>query len=74
MPYNNDFFGDIMAGYSKQFLIDAFMSRYIQHVSIETLEQLEQMAIELYDRVGRDKFRDYASLSADAIKQYKNQC
>lgn len=62
-----------MAGYSKQFLIDAFMSRYIQHISIEKLESLEQMAIDLYDRVGRDKFRDYASLSADAIKQYKNQ-
>ena len=74
MPYNNDFFGDIMAGYSKQFLIDAFMSRYVPHISIEALVDLEKSAIDLYDRVGRDKFRDYASLSAEAIRDYKNKC
>jgi len=62
-----------MAAYSKEFLIDAFMSRYLAHISIEKLEQLEQMAVDLYDRVGRDKFRDYASLSAEAIREYKNQ-
>ena len=64
-----------MAGYTKEFLIAAFMSRYIQCslLSIEQLEQLEQLATECYDKFGRDKFRDYASLSADAIKQYKAQ-
>jgi len=62
-----------MAGYSKEFLIDAFMSRYVacQLISVESLEHLEKLAIDLYDRVGRDKFRTYASLDADAIKQYK---
>ena len=63
-----------MATYSKQFLIDAFMSRYMQALTIEGLESLEQMATYLYDRVGRDKFRDYASLSAEAIRDYKNKC
>ena len=63
-----------MAGYSKQFLIDAFLSRYLSACTIEQLESLEQMAVDLYDRVGRDKFRDYASLSADAIRDYKNKC
>ena len=63
-----------MAVYSKQFLIDAFMSRYMQALTIEGLESLEQMATDLYDRVGRDKFRDYASLSAEAIRDYKNKC
>lgn len=63
-----------MAAYSKQFLIDAFMSRYMQALTIEGLESLEQMATDLYDRVGRDKFRDYASLSAEAIRDYKNKC
>ena len=29
------------------------------------------MANELYDAVGRDKFRAYCALDADAIKQYK---
>lgn len=62
-----------MAGYSKEFLIDAFMSRYFLHISIEALVDLEKSATELYDRVGRDKFRDYASLSAEAIREYKNQ-
>jgi hypothetical protein len=62
-----------MAGYNKDFLIDAFMSRYIHCtlITIEQLEKMEQMAIDLYDKVGRDKFRAYASLDAEAIKLYK---
>lgn len=62
-------------GYSKDFLVAAFMSRYIhcRLITVEQLESLEQMAIELYDRVGRDKFRDYCSLDASAIKLYKAQ-
>ena len=62
-----------MAGYTKEFLIDAFMSRYVacQLISIEKLEAQEKLAVDLYDRVGRDKFRVYASLDADAIKTYR---
>lgn len=63
-----------MAGYSRDFLIDAFMSRYIRCtlITIEQLVKLEQMANDLYDRVGRDSFRSYASLDAEAIRVYKN--
>lgn len=63
-----------MAGYSRDFLIDAFLSRYINCtlISIESLVRLEQMANDLYDRVGRDSFRTYASLDAEAIRVYKN--
>lgn len=63
-----------MAAYSRDFLIDAFMSRYIKCtlISIESLVRLEQMASDLYDRVGRDSFRTYASLDAEAIRVYKN--
>jgi hypothetical protein len=63
-----------MAGYSRDFLIDAFMSRYISCalITIEQLVRLEQMAHDLYDRVGRDAFRVYASLDAEAIRVYKN--
>ena len=50
------------------------MSRYLQACTIEKLESMEQMAVNLYDRVGRDKFREYASLSAEAIREYKNKC
>lgn len=62
-----------MTAYTKDFLIAAFMSRYIacQLISIEQLEHLEKLAVDLYDRVGKDKFRVYASLDADAIKTYK---
>lgn len=50
------------------------MSRYIKCtlISIEQLVNLEQMASDLYDRVGRDSFRTYASLDAEAIRVYKN--
>jgi hypothetical protein len=63
-----------MAGYSRDFLIDAFMSRYIKCalISIEQLLRLEQMAHDLYDRVGRDSFRSYTSLDAEALRVYKN--
>jgi len=62
-----------MAGYSKEFLVDAFMSRFLtcSLISIEKLVELEDMANRFYDEVGRDKFRTYCSLDAEAIKVYK---
>jgi len=65
-----------MAAYTKDFLIDAFLSRYIQCqlITVEQLERLETMAHDLYDRVGRDSFRSYCSLDAEALRVYKNQC
>ena len=62
-----------MAGYTKEFLVDVFMSRYVNcdGISIEKLEKLESMANDLYDRVGRDQFRVYACLDAEAIREYK---
>jgi len=64
-----------MAGYSRDFLIDAFLSRYTRCtlISIETLVRLESMANDLYDRVGRDNFQTYASLDAEALRVYKNR-
>jgi len=62
-----------MAAYSRQFLIDAFLSRYIPHIDIDALVNLERSAENLYDRVGRDSFRTYACLDAEAIRHYKNQ-
>lgn len=62
-----------MAGYTKEFLIDAFLSRFVNStvLAVEQVERLEIMANDFYDQVGRDKFRVYASLDADAVKQYK---
>jgi hypothetical protein len=62
-----------MATYTKDFLIDCFLHRFIHCslITIEQLEELEKMANNFFDRVGRDKFRVYCSLDADAIRQYK---
>lgn len=62
-----------MAAYTKEFLVDAFMSRFLtcSLISIEKLVELEDMANRFYDEVGRDKFRTYCSLDAEAIKVYK---
>jgi len=62
--------------YTKDFLVDAYLSRFLDLPSstIEQLETLERNAQKLYDEVGRDKFRAYASLDAEAIRLYKNKC
>jgi hypothetical protein len=59
-----------MAGYTKEFLIDAFISRYTI-LKQDKLVDLRALATQCYDLHGKDKFRVYASLDADAIKQYK---
>ena len=59
-----------MAGYTKEFLISAFVSRY-EALGLETVERIHKMATKFYDEVGKDKFRVYASLDAQAIKLYK---
>jgi hypothetical protein len=67
-------FGDVMAGYSKQFLIDVALDRFLHCtlITVSQLESLEKMYNEFYDVVGRDAFRTYASVDAEAIKTYKN--
>ena len=59
-----------MAGYTKEFLVDAFISRYTI-LKQDKLVNLRALAEQCYDLHGKDKFRVYASLDADAIKQYK---
>lgn len=61
-----------MAGYTRDFLIECFVSRY-EPLGLEACEKQYKLASELYDRVGKDKFRVYASLDADAIRTYKAQ-
>ncbi len=61
-----------MAGYAKEFLIDAYMFRYAYgSIEIEVQETLKNNASRHYDLVGKDKFRIAASLDAEAIKKYK---
>lgn len=58
--------------YSRQFLINAFLSRYVE-MPVETFMSLADMADKFFDEVGRDKFRVYCSLDAEAIRVYKNR-
>ncbi len=58
-----------MAGYSKEMLVDAFVSRY---AGIPCSYDLLDMANKFYDKVGKDEFRKYCSLDADAIRVYKS--
>jgi hypothetical protein len=59
-------------GYSKQFLIDAFMFRYCEY-NLDSLA-MEKSASDLYDRVGKDRFREYACLDAAEVNRYRNFC
>ena len=59
-----------MAGYSKEFLVDAFLDRYKDVV--DTSEgRYVKMINDQYDRQGKDAFRVSASLDAEAIKVFK---
>ena len=62
-----------MAGYTREFLIDAYLWRFtkIPSIGIEQLLSLEQIANKTYDTYGKDKFRDYSSLDAEYLRNYK---
>ncbi len=62
-----------MAGYSKDFLIDVYMHKFITSklVDINTLVILEDNANKFFDRVGRDEFRKYADVTPERIKEYR---
>lgn len=57
-------------GYTREFLICAFLSRYLT-LPTEKFAKLHDMAEDFYTKSGRDKFRLYCSLDAEAIKKYK---
>jgi len=59
-----------MAGYTREFLVDAYLWRF-SSVDIETLLNLEKIANKTYDTYGKDKFRAYASLDAEYLRNYK---
>jgi hypothetical protein len=63
---------EFMAGYSKDFLIDAFVSRY-EPLGLDAVESLWQLANTFYDTVTKETFRQYCSLDAQAIAEYKRK-
>lgn len=58
--------------YTRDFLIDAFVSRY-ECLGPEATAKCRALAEPFYDKVGKDEFRKYASLDAEAIKVYKQK-
>lgn len=62
--------------YTKDFLMGAFLSRYAENLAKDTAEESAKyvkMCSDFYDSVGKEKFRQYGSLDAEAIKEYKNK-
>lgn len=60
------------AGYSKEFLVNAALHRF-KCLGEANVAELRVMFEPFYDKVGKDAFRKYTSLDADAIKKYKNE-
>ncbi len=56
--------------YTKDFLIEMYLGRFIEICSLDELLILEENANKLYDEVGKDRFRTYASLDAQKIREY----
>lgn len=58
--------------YTKDFLIQVYIDRYAEICDIDTLLLLEENANKLYDAVGKDRFRTYASLDAQRLREYND--
>ncbi len=58
-----------MTGYTRHFLICAFVSRYAEILS--DFDKYLTMVENFYDEVGKDKFRIYCSLDAEALQKYR---
>lgn len=58
-----------MAGYTKEFLVNAFVSRYSGFQ--KDFDAYHKWVSDFYDVVGRDKFRVFCSLDAEALKKFR---
>ena len=61
-------------GYTKEFLIDAFLWRYAEILLGYTKEHLEEFVAMItahYDKVGKEQFRLSCSLDAIALRNFK---
>ena len=61
-------------GYTKQFLIDAFLWRYTDALLVRSSEELDRyvvMVTKYFDEVGRDTFRVYGSLDSSELTKFR---
>ena len=58
--------------YTKEYLIEVYVSRFLKvsGVTIDILCTLEENAVKLYDKVGKEQFRKYADLTPERIREY----
>lgn len=57
--------------YSKELLVNVFVHRF-RNLAKDRIDSMRSMADAFYDDVGRDKFRVYASVTPEAIREYKH--
>ncbi len=61
-------------GYTKEFLIDAFLWRYSDVLLNDSKEQLDKyvkMVTDFADKVSKDEFRKWCSLDAAEIQKFR---
>ena len=56
--------------YTKDFLVEIYASRFLP-LGEEVYHKMKNLGSSFYDKVGKDKFRIYASVDAEAVKQFK---
>ena len=59
------------AAYSKELLVNVFLHRY-RSLGEDKVAGLRDLAERFYDSAGRDKFRVYACVTPEAIREYKS--
>jgi hypothetical protein len=60
------------AAYSKEFLIEAALFRFdILNLNEDEKNEMRIMFANDFERHGKEKFRQYASVTPDVVKQYK---
>ena len=58
--------------YSKEFLIDVYLSRFDEvSLSYSQFNAPKQNAEKLYDKVGKTEWRKYADVTPERIQQYQ---
>lgn len=59
--------------YTKEFLVNAFLYKYsfAMLITPDQLDDMEKMARDFYDKVGKDTFRLYTGLDSEKLKEYK---
>ena len=63
-----------MIAYTKEFLVNAFMSKYDSILVGEERDKFkDRFGDKFYDLVGKDNFRVYCALDAAFIKTYKER-